>query len=326
MTVAPADRDQREEAAESAPQVAIAVVSWNTRDLLRRCLLSLAEDAASGRAQVWVVDNGSTDGSRAVVRTEFPWARLLEPEANLGFGAAVNLVAEQSDAPWIAPANADVALEPGALQLLVDSAADYPNAAVVAPRLVLPDGSVQHSVHGFPTVTRAVLVALRVHRLVPRLADHWCLMGQWDAAREREVDWAVGAFLLVRRVAFDAIGRFDPDQWLFAEDLDLGWRAHRAGWITRYVPRAVVRHHESAATSAAFGHSRTARTVEATYAWIARRRRRSVARSIAAVNCFAMGFEYMIFAALARASPGRFGARRDRGRFWVGVHSSGLKV
>ncbi len=91
-----------------------------------------------------------------------------------------------------------------------------------------------------------------------------CLEGAWDPQRPRRVPWAVGAFLLVRRPAWDAIGGFDPAQWLYAEDLDLGWRLARAGWATRYEPRARVRHHESAATGQAWGSDeRTARWLRA---------------------------------------------------------------
>lgn len=309
----------------TVPPVAIAVVSWNTCDLLRRCLDALARDVAEGRAEVWVVDNGSTDGSRDLVRSEFHWAHLLEPERNLGFGPAVNLAAERTAAAWIACANADVEIDPGALQALVDAGSAHPEAAVVAPKLILPDGSVQHSVYAFPSVLHTMLLAVGVHRLSVRLADRLCVMGRWDATRSREVDWAIGAFLLVRRAAFDQIGGFDPSQWLFAEDLDLGWRARRAGWVTRYEPCAAVRHHESAATSAAFGDARTARTMEATYAWIERRMGRVVAWAIALVNCLSMGLRLAVLGPLARLFP-RFRARRDRARFWLRIHAAGLRA
>ena len=88
--------------------VAVAVVSWNTRDLLRACLESLHADADAGRAEVWVVDNASADGSAALVRSAFPWVRLLALDENLGFGRAVNRVAARTATAWVAPANADV--------------------------------------------------------------------------------------------------------------------------------------------------------------------------------------------------------------------------
>jgi len=254
------------------PDVTVAVVSYNTRDLLVRCLASLRG------LDVWVVDNGSTDGSREVV----PPDRLIAPERNLGYGAAVNLVAERTSSPWLIASNADVAARPGAVEALLRAAG--PRTGAVAPRLVLPDGSAQHSVLPFPTVAFTAAFALRLTDAVPRLGDRLCVPGRWDPSRPRLVPWAIGAFLLLRREAFDEVGGFDERQWLFAEDLDLGWRLRRAGWETRYEPSAVVDHHESAATAAAFGTARTERTQAETYAWLRRTRGAAIARTVAALN------------------------------------------
>src|SRR5438132_5265451 len=104
-----------------ASPVAIAVVSWNTRELLRRCLQSIEPEVRTGTAEAWIVDNGSSDGSAAMVRAEFEWARLIEPDANLGFGAAVNLVAGRTATPWLAVANADTELTAGAVERLLQA-------------------------------------------------------------------------------------------------------------------------------------------------------------------------------------------------------------
>src|SRR4051812_13252726 len=106
----------------------------------------MASEVEAERAEAWVVDNASDDGSAQLVRERFEWVRLEASERILGFGPAVNLVAQRTDAPWIAPANADVELEPGALQRLLAAAQADPEAGAVAPRLILPDGSTQHSV------------------------------------------------------------------------------------------------------------------------------------------------------------------------------------
>jgi GT2 family glycosyltransferase len=253
-------------------QITVAVVSYNTRALLERCLASLAVD---DRLDVWVVDNGSTDGSPDVV----PPGRLIVPGRNVGYGAAVNLVARRTSSEWLVASNADVVVAPGAVDALVRSA--DPRTGAVAPRLVLPDGTTQHSVLPFPSVWFTALFALGVTRF---LGDRLCLPGHWDPSRPRVVPWAVGAFLLLRRRAFEEVGGFDERQWLFAEDLDLGWRLARAGWQTRYEPSAVVEHFESAATGAAFGASRTERTQAATYGWLRRRRGPLVAGTVAALN------------------------------------------
>ena len=280
------------------PDVAVAVVSWNTRDLLRECLRSFE---GVDEAEVWVVDNASTDGSPDMVRDEFPWVRLEALDANVGFGPAVNLVAARTSAPWIAPANADIALRPGALGALLRAGARFPRAGVLAPRLELPSGATQHSVYAFPTVPFTALFNLGLHR---RLGDRLCLEGHWDPSRERDVDWAIGAFLLVRRAAWDAAGGFDDQQWMYAEDLDLGWRVARAGYTTRYVPAARVLHHASAATTQAWGDERTLRWLRSTYAWMLRRRGPLRTRATALLN---------VAGAYARARSPYF-------RMWGGLH------
>ena len=280
------------------PLVAVAVVSWNTRDLLRDCLQSLVGQSL---AEIWVVDNASQDGSAVMVAQEFPSVRLVASERNLGFGPAVNLVAAQTAAPWIAPANADVELRPSALRALLDAGERHPRAGILAPRLELPSGETQHSVYAFPTIPFTARFNLGFHR---RVGDRLCLEGFWDPSRERDVDWAIGAFLLVRRAAWDAAGGFDQGQWMYAEDLDLGWRAARAGWSTRYVPSARVLHHASAATTQAWGDERTLRWLRSTYAWMLRRRGLARTRITAAIN---------VAGAYARARNPYF-------RMWGGLH------
>ena len=284
-------------------EVTVAVVSWNSRDVLERCLASLEPEVDSGRAEVWVVDNGSSDGSPDLVRERFGWATLVEPGENLGYGVAVNLVAERTDTPWVAPSNADVELEPGALERLLATAGET-GAGAVAPRLILPDGSTQHSVYGFANYPALFAFNTGLYRIVPGLGDRLLMEGHWDPSRRRQVPWALGAFLLVRRDAFDAAGRFDPSQWLYAEDVDLGWRLARAGWRTVYEPLARVRHAAGASTRQAFGEEPYERWMAATYEWIERRRGRRRRMATAAVN-------------LAGAL-----ARRDRA--WARVHRRGL--
>jgi N-acetylglucosaminyl-diphospho-decaprenol L-rhamnosyltransferase len=299
--------------AETAPApVTVAVVSWNTRELLGRCLESLHEDAERGLADVWVVDNASSDGSAALVRERFGWATLVESQENLGFGAAVNLVASRTSSLWLAPANADVQLEPGAIERLLAAGERHPHAGAVAPRLILTDGSTQQSVYPFPTLPFTLSYLAGLLAVSRRLSRRWCLGPGFDPSIAREVPWAVGAFLLVRRAAWDAAGGFDRRQWMYAEDLDLGWRLRREGWSTRYEPAARVGHAESAATVQAWGHDRHARWHASTYAWLERRRGTAAARLIAAVNVAGHLLRAAVWTPAAAAGSGRARlARRD---------------
>jgi N-acetylglucosaminyl-diphospho-decaprenol L-rhamnosyltransferase len=305
--------------------VAVAVVSWNTRELLERCLTSLKADHDAGRAQIWVVDNDSSDGSAAMVAERFPWANLIASERNLGFGPAVNLVAARTDTPFIAPANADLEVEPNALASLLGAAHEHPRAGALAPRLVDPKGGTQHSVYAFPTLGFTLFFNLGLYRVLPGSGDRLCLEGRWDPERNRDVDWAVGAFLLVRREAWEDAGGFDEDQWMYTEDLDLGWRLARRGWTTRYEPAARVLHVRSASTGQAWGEEVTAQWLRSTYAWLWRRRSPFVTRLIALLNIAGAGARWLGFAVLARVRPARFTRNRDLMRGWAKAHRIGLR-
>jgi N-acetylglucosaminyl-diphospho-decaprenol L-rhamnosyltransferase len=312
------------EGAVSAPApVTVAVVSYNTRDLLLACLRSLASDAREGRAEVWVIDNGSRDGSPEAARAEAPWATVHELGTNVGFGRAVNHVAARTFSPWLLCANADVELEPGALAAMLEAGADE-RVAAVAPRLLLPDGRTQHSVHSLPTLRFTLAFNLGLPALSARLSDRMLLEGRYDPGRARAVPWALGALLLLRRTAFHDVGDFDERQWIYAEDLDLGWRLRDAGYLVGYVPGARARHASGASTGPTFGDERRRRFMRETYTVIARRRGPWVARLTAAIN---------VAGALARVAwmtppalvSGRWRERWRDTRGWATAHREGLR-
>jgi N-acetylglucosaminyl-diphospho-decaprenol L-rhamnosyltransferase len=306
----------------SAP-VAVAVVSWNTRDLLDRCLRALRPAADAGLAEVWVVDNGSRDGSPQVVRERHGWTRLVEPGENLGYGRAVNLVAERTSSPWLAASNADVALRPGALERLLEAGEADPGAGAVAPRLVLPGGTAQHSVWAFPTVPVTAAENAGSRLLGRALSERLSLRAAWDPDRGGRVPWAIGAFLLVRREAWEAVGGFDAGLWLSAEDLDLGWRLRNAGWATRYEPAAVADHERSAATGQVWGENLPLHWQRCAYAWMLRRRGRARTATVAVLNMAGAGARLAVFAALSPLRPDLRGRLRPLAR-WTLVHAYGL--
>jgi GT2 family glycosyltransferase len=135
----------------------------------------------------------------------------------------------------------------------------------------------------------------------------------------------MATFMLVRREAFDAVGRFDEAQWMHAEDLDLGWRLHEAGWKAVYEPDAVVYHVGSAASKKAFGDELMLRYMAASYAWMARRRGIGFARTIALLNTLGAAVRLAPYQFLASVRPARFAQKRDTYRYWLAVHGVGLK-
>jgi GT2 family glycosyltransferase len=303
--------------------VVVAVVSWNTRELLDACLASMAADAEAGLAEVWVADNASTDGSPELVEERHPWVHLIRTGANLGFGRAVNLVAERSSSDWVVASNADIEVTPGALQALVDAGSADPRIGAVGPRLILPDGSTQHGVHTFPTLGDTLLRTSHLHRFSPRLRRE--LLMDWDPDVPAEVPWATGAFLVLRRSAFDQAGRFDEHQWLYAEDMDLCWRLARHGFVTRYAPAARVRHWDNAATRPAFGERFADQWMGATFSWMVRRQ--GIVRTwlTAGARAADAGLRAAILSALEARRPGRYAQRRDAALAEVRTARLGLR-
>lgn len=302
----------------------LAVVSWNTRELLAACLRSLLPDAEAGRAEVWIVDNGSSDGSVDMVRERFPWTHLVVAERNLGFGPAVNLVAERTSSLWLAAANADIEPLPGALKALLRAGEADAGVGALAPQLILPDGSSQHSGYSFPTATAAAAANLRLPKLFPSLGRRLNAPGHLDTNTARDVDWATGAFLLFRREAFDQAGGFDPAQWMYAEDIDICWRLRRAGWRTRYEPRAMALHARSAAAKVAFGDQMEIKSVGARYSWIARRRGVWRAWAVAAVNWTGALLRYAVCTPFV-SRGGRWPERQQEARLGIRLHRTGLR-
>jgi N-acetylglucosaminyl-diphospho-decaprenol L-rhamnosyltransferase len=301
------------------PDVAVAIVSYETRELLLEALDALHGDVRAGRAEVWVVDNASTDGSADAARAHAPWAHVVDAGANIGFGPAVNVVARATSTPWVLAANADTAPTPEALSALLAAGRRHPVAGALGPKLVRPDGTRQHSAHPFPTLPRTLAFNLGLHHILPGLGQWMAIEGRWDGGSERTVDWLHGAWLLVRRRAWDDVGGFDEAQWMYAEDLDLGWRLHQRGWRTVYVPSAEVIHHVSAATSAAFGEERLVRAQARAYAWMLRRRGLVRTRAVAIVNLAGVAVRLALLGPRSRPD-----GRRAALHAWGRAHRTGL--
>lgn len=226
---------------------AICVVNFNTRELLLECLASIERHA--GEAELVVVDNASTDGSVDAVRARYPRATLIAQKQNVGFGAACNRGIGATTAEAVVLLNADTRLTGSALAPMLQTLAASEEVAVVGPRLVRPDGSLQRTCRAFPTLRTALFDytglsrAFRRSKLFGRYE-----MGWWDHADGRDVDWVSGACLLIRRAALDQVGLFDEDYFMYAEELDLCFRLRQEGYRVVYEPRAEVVHHEGAST------------------------------------------------------------------------------
>jgi N-acetylglucosaminyl-diphospho-decaprenol L-rhamnosyltransferase len=251
--------------AASTPRVDVGVVTWNTRDLTVEALRRLLDTPTTCELRLLVRDNASTDGTADAIASRVPEAELDRGDANLGFAGGVNTILARSDAPWFLALNSDAWPEPGAIDRMVAIAERHPRAAAVAPRLERPDGELEHSTHRFPSVGLAVAAALGPAVIGRRRARELLLEGPWGHDEPCEVDWAVGAALLLRRAALDELGGLDERYFMYVEDLEWCWRARRAGWAVRFEPGAVVRHVGNASGAQAYGDRRTAEYLRNTY-------------------------------------------------------------
>ena len=221
--------------------VSAVVVTYNAMPWLERCLASVA------RYETVVVDHGSTDGTLQLVRERFPAAKLVE-QPNRGLAAGWNTGMRHAGGRYFLILNADAWVLAGGVERLVAFADEHPDAAVVGPRLLNPDGSLQRSVRAFPTAWRLATEYLFLRKLAPRsrLLNEFYAAG-FEHDEVREGDFVMGACMLVRRAAVAEVGPLDENFFLFSEETDWCYRFRAAGWRVLFYPGAEVVHVHGAA-------------------------------------------------------------------------------
>ncbi len=250
--------------------LAIVIVSWNVKDLLRRCLVATQASLQAGdlAAEIIVVDNASHDGTPAMLRSEFPEVQLIEAGANLGFTAGNNLALRMllqrpDGGPEFALLlNPDTEPVADAIPRLVAFLQRHPAAIAVGPRLLYSDGSLQSSRRRFPTPLTMIWESTPWERLWPR--NPWARRyhcADRPADRAQRVGWLVGAALLIRTSAIRKAGLLDERFFMYSEELEWQWRLQvgnpaapppdrsrretvEVGSQIWYLPEAVVIHHE----------------------------------------------------------------------------------
>lgn len=236
-------------------RVDVVVVSFNTRELLERCLLAVRAQVGADVHAI-VVDNASTDGSVELVRERFPEVELVELGENRGFGAANNIAFERCRGEFVLLLNSDAFLQPDSVARLVEVARRRPDAGAVGPRLLNEDGSLQRSAWPFPSAGRLLLEAVGAHLVLRRLGLLEDL-GTWAHDEERDVDFLIGACLLMRLADVREVGGFDEGFWLYAEETDLLRRVADRGWRVTFTPSTSVVHIAGASSTASAPRLRT---------------------------------------------------------------------
>ena len=228
----------------SRVDISIIVVNYNTRDFLEECLTSLFSNLPACGFEVFVVDNHSRDGSRSMLQQCFPQCTLITNRRNRGFARAANQAYQVSEGKYCLIMNPDLRVMPDSIQRLWEFMESNPDVGIVFPKLYNPDGSLQHSCRTFHTIGSVFLRRTPLGKLFPNsriLRDH--LMTDWDHNNVREVDWALGGCMMVRRKAVSAPQLFDERFFLYFEEVDLCYRMKKTPWRVIYNPEAAMIHH-----------------------------------------------------------------------------------
>jgi GT2 family glycosyltransferase len=234
---------QKQSAVPFQFDVSVVIVSFNTRDVLRECLLSVYREVGLLQVQIIVVDNASTDGSPATIKKEFPDVVLIQSEVNLGFGRANNLGFESARGRYVVLLNSDAFLTAGSLARSVAHMDANPTAGLGGGRLIGRDGSLQPSARMFPTVLNDLIVISGLAARFPRSRFFGRLDRTWaDEGEAAEVDWVPGAYSILRSDALAAAGPFDPRFFLYYEEVDLCKRIKQKGYSIWYWPDISVVH------------------------------------------------------------------------------------
>lgn len=221
-----------------SPACAIVLVCWNNKAYLKPCLRSLFDADMRSTFEVVVVDNGSTDGSQAMLRAEFPGVRIVQNDRNLGLARACNQGIECTKAPYVLLLNNDTLVNGRSLDGLIDFMARTPDAGAAGVTLLNEDGSFQGAWSGFSSLGQEFLIATRLgERLWPGYPSH-----RQAVKASACVGWLSSACLLLRRAALSRVGPLDEEYFIYGDEADLQYRLIRAGWKVYHLPDAAIIH------------------------------------------------------------------------------------
>jgi GT2 family glycosyltransferase len=233
-----------------SPQVAVVVVSYNTRDDVLNCLASVIESSDPADTEVVAVDNASTDGSLEAVRQKYPQVMTIANPVNVGFGVACNQAIRATTAPFILLLNSDAAISPQSFQVLHDALTRNARCGAAGCRIVNSSGAESTNTRNFLTplnqaAEQSGLMSWTSWKYLRR--NHLPTLDRDE--QDCSVDWIDGACLMVRRAALDEVGLFDEAFFMYSEDEDVCFRLRQHGWTVCYAASATARHQGAASTS-----------------------------------------------------------------------------
>jgi GT2 family glycosyltransferase len=232
--------------------LSVIIVNWNTRDLLCQCIDSLTQTLNKIDPEVFVVDNGSTDGSVAAVRQKFPGVRLIEKPVNMGFARANNQAIPLSSGEYLLLLNPDTRVKDEAIPPMLSFMNAHAEAGLVGAQLMNADGSKQNSIANFPSLATELLNKSLLRWLFPDKFPG----KETDYPGPVEVDSVIGACMMVRRKAVEQVGLLDEKFFLFLEETDWCYRMKKAGWKIYHIPQAEIFHFQGKSAEAEKGKAR----------------------------------------------------------------------
>ena len=218
--------------------ISFIIVNWNTKDLLLECLASIYQTVNEIAFEIWVVDNGSSDGSVGAVKDKYQSIKIIENRINLGFAAANNLALESMGGQYALLLNTDTVLSEDAVSELHRFMEVNPETAIACGQLLNLDGSKQNSIANFPSLLSLVSNETLLRLLLPR---------RFPSKRREyrtpiEIDSCIGACMLIRKKAIDQTGFLDDRYFFFLEETDWAYRMKKVGWKIYFVPAAKIFH------------------------------------------------------------------------------------
>ncbi|MCP5004314.1 MAG: glycosyltransferase family 2 protein [Planctomycetes bacterium] len=218
--------------------ISFIIVNWNTRGILINCIHSIYRTVRDIDFEIFVVDNGSSDGSQEAVRERFPSVCLIENVSNTGFAFANNQVLKIMGGRFAVLLNSDTILQEAAIKNLNSFMTESTKTGLAGVQLLNGDGSKQNSIDNFPALETEILNKSTLRLLFPRKYP-----GKYrDINKPIEVDSVIGACIMVRKEAIDEVGILDEDYFFFLEETDWCFRMHRKGWKVHHVPSSHVIH------------------------------------------------------------------------------------
>lgn len=233
--------------------LSVLIVNWNTRDLLRACLNSLARYAPDVPFEAIIVDNASNDLSAETISRQFPWAKVVRSDQNSGYAAGNNRAFSMAQGDYLLTLNPDTEFEDNTLSLAINELEKRPDCGCLSVKLIGPDGGVQKSVRGFPSLLGIFGDITKLGHRFPRSIFGSYRLDAFDYETSQYAPQPMGTFILFRRSALEAVGDarapFDEQFPIFFNDVDLLKRLRRKGFKCWYCAEGHVRHVHGAGTS-----------------------------------------------------------------------------